>query len=337
MTPIPERPVAERVFETAPGVFRIAVPTEFAVGDVNVYVLDGPDLAMIDTGPRGSRTMPLLTTALAALGRKPSDLRHLLLTHFHADHAGCARALRDASGCEVRIHPNGLRRLSDPTAEFNAGFPHFLTFLERSGFSEEMVDRHREHGAYFLKFEEACPGALPVEQDDVLTVAGGRRLEVHFTPGHSSDHTVFFLPDEGVLLAGDHVLPTITANPTLEISSGDGAAGSTLARYRDSLERVAALPARVVCPSHGTPYEGLADRCQVILAMMAARCEKVHALLVAQGPMTRKELSFALFGKVKLWEIFLTLSEVQAAVAYLEEQGRARVLRDGPVDHVVAL
>ena len=59
MTPIPERRVAERVFETAPGVFRIAVPTEFAVGDVNVYVLDGPDLAMIDTGPRGARSRVL--------------------------------------------------------------------------------------------------------------------------------------------------------------------------------------------------------------------------------------------------------------------------------------
>lgn len=72
-------------------------------GLVNVYLLDAPGgLTLIDTGfPRDT---PKILAGIEALGRRPEDLRHILLTHAHPDHVGGAAALRARTGARVYAH-----------------------------------------------------------------------------------------------------------------------------------------------------------------------------------------------------------------------------------------
>jgi glyoxylase-like metal-dependent hydrolase (beta-lactamase superfamily II) len=327
---VTERQVSDRLFETGPGVFRVPVPTTFAIGDVNVWLLDAPRPALVDAGIKGDGTIEVLSAALAVLGHGLADVGDLLLTHGHVDHAGAAAAVRGASGARVWASPRGHRRVSDPAGRFEENLPGFLRFLRRCGFSEETIDKHRQFSGFFLRFGDPCPGPLAAE-DGATIEAAGRRLEVLWTPGHSSDHVVFLDRDAGVLFGGDHVLPHVTANPTLEAPDAEGGQRLPLAEYRDSLERVAPLPVRVVCPGHGAPYEDLAGRCRAILEHQEARCARVLDVVRSSGPMTRKDVAVALFGKVPIWEIFLAISEVQAAVGLLASRGlvRLRLTGDG--------
>jgi glyoxylase-like metal-dependent hydrolase (beta-lactamase superfamily II) len=149
---------------------------EHAIG---VYLVDTDDgLALFDCGP--SSTIAALDAGLAGHGVALEDVRHLLLSHIHLDHAG-------AAGTLVRRHP-GLTVWVSPVGE-----PH-------------LVDPSRlEHSArrlYGDLFDELWGELLPVPEQNVR-VAEGDVLgwEAFPTPGHASHH-VSYLRD-GTLLAGD--------------------------------------------------------------------------------------------------------------------------------------
>ncbi len=146
---------------------------------IGVYLLetsDGP--ALYDCGP--TTTLPRLKQALAERGLELSEIRHLLLSHIHLDHAGAAGAIvREHPGLRVWVSEIGAPHLVDPSR------------LERSA--------RRLYGERF----DALWGELaPVPQQNIA-IAEGELLgfEVFPTPGHASHH-VCYLRD-GTLLAGD--------------------------------------------------------------------------------------------------------------------------------------
>ena len=144
-----------------------------------VYLLEGPEPAIVDCGP--ATCIPGLEAGLAEHGLELADLGHVLLTHIHPDHAGAAGAL-------VRKHPNLQVHVSE------VGAPHLVdpARLERSA--------RRVFGDSFDSlFGEIGP--VPPANVHVL----GRRvlgLEVVPTPGHAAHHVSFF-DAEGVCYVGD--------------------------------------------------------------------------------------------------------------------------------------
>jgi glyoxylase-like metal-dependent hydrolase (beta-lactamase superfamily II) len=151
--------------------------TEFVVGVYIVDTQDGP--ALFDCGP--SSCYERLKEALGEHGLKVSDLRHLLLSHIHLDHAGAAGVLvRDHPSLQVHVSEVGAPHLVDPTR------------LEASA--------RRLYGDTF----DALWGELaPVPEANVHAV-GDRvvGLECFPTPGHARHH-VSYLADDGTLYAGD--------------------------------------------------------------------------------------------------------------------------------------
>jgi glyoxylase-like metal-dependent hydrolase (beta-lactamase superfamily II) len=149
---------------------------EHAIG---VYLVDTDDgLALFDCGP--ASTLPALDAGLAAHGLALEDVRHLLLSHIHLDHAGAAGTLvRRHPGLTVWVSAVGQPHLVDPSR------------LERSA--------RRLYGDLF---DELWGELLPVPGENVR-VAEGDVLgwEAFPTPGHASHH-VSYLRD-GTLLAGD--------------------------------------------------------------------------------------------------------------------------------------
>src|SRR3954451_18187647 len=85
----------------AAGIHRIAVPTPFAVGRVNVYVIEDEPLTLVDSGPNSGSSLDVLERELAALGHSVESLERIVVTHQHIDHIGLVQILANRSGAEV--------------------------------------------------------------------------------------------------------------------------------------------------------------------------------------------------------------------------------------------
>jgi glyoxylase-like metal-dependent hydrolase (beta-lactamase superfamily II) len=147
---------------------------------VGIYVLetaDGP--ALFDCGP--TSCLLALKEGLAEQGLALTDLRHLLLSHIHLDHAGAAGVLvREHPALRVHVSEIGAPHLIDPSR------------LERSA--------RRLYGDTF----DTLWGELAPVPEQNLSVVGDRvvGLDCFPTPGHASHH-VCYLDGEGTLYAGD--------------------------------------------------------------------------------------------------------------------------------------
>jgi glyoxylase-like metal-dependent hydrolase (beta-lactamase superfamily II) len=150
---------------------------ERVIGAYLVQTEDG--LALNDCGP--TTCVPELKARLAERGLELSDVRHLLLSHIHLDHAG-------AAGVLVREHPELRVHVSE------IGAPHLIdpARLEASA--------RRLYGDEF----DALWGELAPVPEENVQVVGAQvvGLECFPSPGHASHH-VCYLDGDGTLYAGD--------------------------------------------------------------------------------------------------------------------------------------
>ena len=199
------RRLGERRFEVAEGIWRMPIPTGYSAGDVNLYWLDGEDPILIDTGVLGDASFDHLCRALESGGRRVEDVRTLLLTHSHVDHAANAWRIREASGCDVRVRRRAVRRLSDVEAASEADVPGIVAFLGRCGFSEETVRQFGWFIQRMRRISHSCPGVAGIDDGDVVVGGGGRSIRVHARPGHSSSDLVYEVVGTGILVTGDQI------------------------------------------------------------------------------------------------------------------------------------
>jgi len=166
-------------------------------GSIASYVVvgrGGP--VLIETGP--GVTTEALTRGLADIGLAPGDVRHVLVTHIHFDHAGaCGWFARQ--GARIYVHEFGRRHLADPTRLVNSA---------RRIYGDEMDERWGE--------------MIPVPEDRIQPLLDldsieveGLRFRVLETPGHARHHHTFALDidDEHVAFTGDSAACFIAANP----------------------------------------------------------------------------------------------------------------------------
>jgi glyoxylase-like metal-dependent hydrolase (beta-lactamase superfamily II) len=172
---------------------------------IGVYLIETADgLALNDCGP--STCIPALEERLAERGLALTDLRHLLLSHIHLDHAGAAGALvRKHPGLQVHVSEIGAPHLVDPTR------------LEQSA-----------RRLYGDEFDTLWGELAPVPQENVHVVgAEVVGLACFPSPGHASHH-VCYLSREGTLYAGDaagvrivpdrHIMP-VSPPPDIDLDA----------------------------------------------------------------------------------------------------------------------
>jgi glyoxylase-like metal-dependent hydrolase (beta-lactamase superfamily II) len=128
-----------------------------------------------------------------------------------------------------------------------------------------------------------------VDDADRVQLAGREWVGL-FTPGHTNDHLCLYDQEEGVLLAGDHVLPDITPHISGLIDD------DPLRRYVESLDRVAALPdLKVVLPAHGALFHDLPKRVDEIKEHHDGRLGHLRNISEAAGWASVEQLSQKLF------------------------------------------
>ena len=142
--------------------------------------------ALIDPGP--STTHNTLKAALQRKGIGIGDVRQILLTHIHLDHAGVTGALvRENPAIEVFVHERGAPHMIDP--------------------SKLLASAGRLYGA---DMDRLWGDFVPVPQSRVKIlkggehlVAGGRDLLVAYTPGHAWHHVSYFDTSSRIAFVGD--------------------------------------------------------------------------------------------------------------------------------------
>ncbi len=176
-----------RVRDLGGGVIQIDTGHLGNPGTIAVFALKLPQggFALVESGP-GS-TQAAVEAGLREAGLDPADLRYLLLTHIHLDHAAASGALlRGADGGRLVVHEVGARHMVDP--------------------SRLMASAERVYGD---DLELLWGRMVAVEQERVMAVAGeetlnlgGLQVSVIATPGHASHHVSYQL-DNGTLFTGD--------------------------------------------------------------------------------------------------------------------------------------
>jgi glyoxylase-like metal-dependent hydrolase (beta-lactamase superfamily II) len=148
---------------------------------------DNGELAVVDTGTQYS--VPRILQAIECLGLTPDDVRYILLSHVHLDHAGGAGLL--ASHCpqaKVVVHPRGVRHLIDPSKLWQAVC---------QVYTQEVAER--DYGGMV----PIQPSRM-IEATETLALRLGSR-QIHFwdAPGHALHHV--FIVDEGsnAIFTGD--------------------------------------------------------------------------------------------------------------------------------------
>ena len=176
-----------KVKQIRPNFWQISLPFQGEEEIIGSYLLAGNgELALIDPGP-GS-TLEALFGGLREAGFDPRDLTHILATHIHLDHAGGAGSLaRRLPRAQVYVHKLGAPHLLDPSK---------LVASARRIYGERMQQLWGD-------IEPVPDEQLTVlEGNEIINIAG-RRLEVHYTPGHAVHHVIFFDAHSGELFAGD--------------------------------------------------------------------------------------------------------------------------------------
>ena len=227
-----------RLESVAPGIRRIVAdnPGPFTFRGTGTYVVGEGEVAVIDPGPDLAEHVDALLAGLAG-----ERVTHILVTHTHRDHSPAAAEVKAASGA--------------PTY----------------GFGPHAGGRRGETGVEEGGDWDFVPDIVVADGDEI--VGPGWRFEAVHTPGHTSNHLCFALPDSGILFSGDHVMGWSTS----VIAPPDG----DMAAYMASLDKLLDRSDSVYWPTHGPAITDPKEHVRAFIAHRREREAGIVACLAA--------------------------------------------------------
>jgi len=244
-----------QVFQVTPRIWCARRPSYLTCSYV---VSAGSGLVLVDAGmdSEGKDMERLLEASFRA---RPEDVRAILLTHWHNDHAAGAAAVRARSSARVQYHAADRPQLTRATA--------------RPGLRGRLADAIPEHGPLVLfkgLLGEAAPRAVEADR----LISDGEVIEEEFeviaTPGHTPGHVSFLWRPERALFAGD-ALAVVGGRVRFmarNVTPDRPEAWRSMERVLDPGRAI-----DVLCPGHREP----------LVQGVAARCEEMRRYLAAGG------------------------------------------------------
>jgi glyoxylase-like metal-dependent hydrolase (beta-lactamase superfamily II) len=310
------------------GIHCLRIPTPFAVGRVNCYLLEDEPLTLVDTGPNSGKALDELEAQLAERGHSIEDLELIVLTHQHIDHLGLVEIVARRSGAEVAAIGVAAERLANFAEDAEEDDRFAVELMLRNGIPEEVAAALQSVSRSFRGWGAKAEVTRPLADGEEMSFRD-RTLQVFHRPGHSPSDTVFWDAERRILIAADHLIAHISSNPLIARPlDGSQERPKALVTYIESMRKTREMPAEIVLSGHGEP---IVDHVALIddrLVKHERRKEKIFGL-IAERPRTGYELAQALWGNVAVTQAFLTLSEVIGHADLLLDEGRVREVDDG--------
>lgn len=229
------------------------------------------DLHVIDPGWPADENWETVDAFARSIGSSLDRVASVTATHLHPDHIGLAARMRSYSGAQVLMHA-----LEDDALALHTRDESRYEVAERFEAWGVPEDRRAEMTVRRWGSEAHADLAADVrlQHGDVLPIAGHGLRVVH-TPGHTAGHICLVDEADGLVLTGDHVLPTRHAG----VGLGGATHDNPLAQYLESLERVAILDDYEAAPGHEFVFRGLADRCSATARHHLRRTAEAAAVM----------------------------------------------------------
>jgi glyoxylase-like metal-dependent hydrolase (beta-lactamase superfamily II) len=308
----------------AAGIHRLAIPTPFAVGRVNVYLIEDEPLTLVDTGPNSATSFDELTSGLVALGHELEDLELVVITHQHIDHLGLVSIVAQRSGAEVAALDVAVPYVESFSQEAQRDDEFARSVMLRNGIPKDVVSALSAVSQAFRAWGSRADVTRVLRDGEEMGFRD-RTLRVHHRPGHSPTDTIFHDPERRILIAADHLLGHISSNPLItRPPDGSAERPQALVTYLRSLEATREMDdVELVLPGHGEPITDHRALIDERFALHRRRAEKIHRL-IAERPRTAYEIAQELWGNIAVTQAYLTLSEVLGHVDLLLNAGRVR-------------
>ena len=301
------------------------------IRSVNIWLLRGAPLTLIDTGPRSDEALSALEAALQREGLRIEDIELVIPTHHHLDHSGLVATIVARSGARVAA----LDRAADYGAHYyerSASDRSFSRELMRHhGVPESVMDANEGFWDYIRETSEPYTTDVRLSDGDLVR-AGGRDLRVLARPGHSTTDTLLVDERSTTAFVGDHLLAGISSNTeVVPAAEPDGSRPRARIEYLGNLRRTASMSLDRLLTGHGDPVTDHRRLVSRRLAEHRRRCRRILDVL-EEGPATAYEIAGHLWSArtvgeqplLVVWEVLGHLDLLLDAGSVSEE-----VLDDG--------
>lgn len=243
--------------EVAPLIRRVTAknPGKFSGHGTGTYIIGRGEVAVIDPGPALNSHRDALIAAL-----RGEAVTRILVTHCHSDHSPLAAWLHEQTGAPTVcfgphvLNPNWVDDDTEPYVPDEEDLA-ARAAAEADGLTEE------GHDLAFVP-------DIAIAHGEVAATGDGWTVEAVHTPGHTSNHTCYFLREQAALFSGDHIMGWSTS----VITPPDG----DMRQYLASLATAKALAPATLWPTHGAP---VTDVGPFIDAFIAHRLERERNIL----------------------------------------------------------
>jgi glyoxylase-like metal-dependent hydrolase (beta-lactamase superfamily II) len=316
------------VYPLAPDIGWIRMPVPGSLNHINLWLLDdentaGPGTAIVDTGLFLPDVVEYWKGHFeGTLASKP--ISRIFVTHFHPDHSGCAGWISNKFKAPIWMNRTEWLITRMLIAEELKSPPKEVIALRKfAGYDEAHLAAFAARGwGMFAKAVSRLPSCHQRLDDGAVVHIGQRDWQVLTGGGHTPEHVCLVDHHNGVIIAGDQILPRITSNVSVMDSEpyadpmGEWLA--SIAKFRDALDAD-----MLVLPAHGEPFKGVHARLDVLAQ---GHHERLDALEVAlkMGPLRGVDTFGLLFSREIDDSVYgMATGEAMAHLRHLECTGRA--------------
>jgi len=261
-----------------PGLWRLRLPLPWpGVPHCNAWAIAAGDgIVLVDTGMHEPGSFEHLQRALDMAGLRVESVRLVVCTHAHADHYGQAATVVQRAGCELWMHPDHAH-MTQTAADPDAALERRIEVARTSGVPAAALQaiRERRRGEGFGVAGVVTPHRDLVDGVQVDTDLGA--WQVVETPGHAPSHVSLWQPERRLLISGDHVLGRVS------LYFDYGWSPDPVGEFLASLDRVAALDARLGLAGHGRTFTDVQGHVVASRRMADERLARVREVVVRHG------------------------------------------------------
>jgi glyoxylase-like metal-dependent hydrolase (beta-lactamase superfamily II) len=250
---------------------------------VNIWLLRGTPLTLIDTGPRTDEALTALEDGLHREGLRIEDIELVIPTHHHLDHSGLVATIVARSGANVAA----LDRVADYCGRYydrsDADRVFSDELMRHHGVPESVIASNEGFWKFIRETSEPFQTDVRLSDGDLIR-AGGRDLRILGRPGHSTTDTLIVDEQAAIGFVGDHLLAGISSNTeVVPAAEPDGTRPRARIEYLNNLERTASMPLDRLLTGHGDPVIDHRALVSSRFAEHQRRCDRIVAVL-AEGP-----------------------------------------------------